>query len=376
MNASRHTLNKLLHKFTRSKLSSDDLASLRSALNDMQAKDWQALLSQAELYGISNWLLKHCTEHGLAVPKSVLLSLKALSMRHRAAANARYQVMQALLEKFAEHDLPLIALKGLALAPMIYPSDELRPMRDLDVLVPLDKEQLAATLVREMGFDLPESQDSKFMRNSHQLPNATKTVNGLIISLEIHHDALSRDVPDSLVYEDVKNNLQTIKWRDLDIVTLDHEFMLHQVCRHLEGTHSGALLKLINVLDVVLYGEHYIDEINWPLIKERHPHVINTLKCVHLIVPLSSALSVKVGGVSDVNLSGVGEIMRSLTYIGTGQNTLVKKFSLLFNPSDWWLHLYYNVDPCNSLFLVKTVRHPVTIVSWLGQRLYSRLLGG
>ena len=126
---------------------------------------------------------------------------------------------------------------------MVYPSEELRPMRDLDVLVPLGKEQQAAKAIRAMGFDLPDFQPTKFMRNSHQLPNATKTVNGFNISLEIHHDALSRDVPESLVYEDVADNLQTIKWRELEIVTLDHEFMLHQVCRHLEGTHSGALLK-------------------------------------------------------------------------------------------------------------------------------------
>jgi hypothetical protein len=49
---------------------------------------------------------------------------------------------------------------------------------------------------------------------------------------------------------------------------------------------------------------------------------------------------------------------------------------LLFSPSDWWLHLYYNVDPSNSLLIVKTIRHPATILAWLGQRLSSRLLGG
>ena len=33
-------------------------------------------------------------------------------------------------------------------------------------------------------------------------------------------------------------------------------------------------------------------------------------------------------------------------------------------------------DPYNSLLIVKTLRHPATILAWLGQRLYSRLLGG
>ncbi|MFT5137957.1 MAG: hypothetical protein ACI8XV_003000 [Arenicella sp.] len=385
MNASRHTLHKLLHKFTRSELSSDDVASLRLALNETQAKDWQALLSQAELYGISNWLLKHCTEQGLAVPKSVLLSLKALSMRHRAAANARYQLMQALIEKLAEHNVPLVALKGLALAPMIYPSDELRPMRDLDVLVPRDKEALAAKLIREMGFHLPESQPSRFMRNSHQLPNATKSVNGFNISLEIHHDALSRDVHGNLFYEDLLPTLQTVKWRDIEFKTLGHEQMLHQVCRHLQALHPGAVLKLINVMDVVLYCEQYDDEIDWLCLIKEYSHVINTLKCLHSIMPLSEKLQQRIawpkkGDHSDGKvigrMSGIGETMVSPKNIISSQNSRPEQLKLLFSPSDWWLHLYYNVDPRNTLFLVKTVRHPTTILVWLAQRLYSRLLGG
>ena len=128
-------------------------------------------------------------------------------------------------------------------------------------------------------------------------------------------------------------------------------------------------------MDVVLYAERFIDEINWSRLEGRYSHVINTLKCTHLIMPLSEQLSAKVGGVSNVKMSGVGETTRSLTYIITGNNSLAKKFSLLFSPSDWWLHLYYNVDPSKSLLLVKTVRHPATIVAWLWQRLQSRLFG-
>ena len=383
MNTSLLPLRSLLHKFASFELSVEQVDALSLALEDFG--DWEALVSQAELYGISNFLLKHCSEQGLGVPKSFLLSLKALSMRHRSAANARYQIMQALIEKFAEHDLPLVALKGLALAPMIYPSDELRPMRDLDVLVPRDKEALAAKLIREMGFDLPEAQPSKFMRNSHQLPNATKNVNGFNISLEIHHDALSRDVPGNLFYEDLLPSLQTVKWRDIEFKTLGHEQMLHQVCRHLQALHPGAVLKLINVMDVVLYCEQYGDEIDWLTLTKHYSHVINTLKCLHFIMPLSEKLQHRITWPKTTALKddkiisrmrGVGETMVSPKNIMSSRNSRAEQLSLLFSPSDWWLHLYYNVDPYNSLLIVKTVRHPATILAWLGQRLYSRLLGG
>jgi hypothetical protein len=75
-------------------------------------------------------------------------------------------------------------------------------------------------------------------------------------------------------------------------------------------------------------------------------------------------------------ISGVGDTMVSPKNIMRSRNSRSVQLKLLFSPSDWWLHLYYNVDPSNSLFIVKTIRHPATILAWLAQRLYSRLLGG
>ena len=338
--------------------------------------DWRQWLAQIELYAISAIALMHVQQHKLVVPPATLIALRALAIRHRAAADARYQLTQELVSAFRQQDIPLVALKGLALAPMIYPADGLRPMRDIDILVPRDKEPAAGRLLQEMGFDLPESQPSKFMRGAHQLPNATLKVNGFTISVEIHHDALLQDALGKLFYEDVEPYLQTVRWREIEFNTLGHAQMLHQVSRHLEGVHPGAILKLINVLDVVLYSEHFIDQIDWDIISRHHPHVKNTLKCLHLMVPLSEALQARVGGVSEVQLDRTGDTMLPLTHIINRRNSPAKQFSLLFMPSDWWLHLYYNVDPAKSLIPVKFVRHPLNLLRWLGKRFYSRILGG
>ncbi|MFT7528388.1 MAG: hypothetical protein ACI9LY_003550 [Arenicella sp.] len=72
----------------------------------------------------------------------------------------------------------------------------------------------------------------------------------------------------------------------------------------------------------------------------------------------------------------VGYTMVSPKNIMSSRNSRSVQLKLLFSPSDWWLHLYYNVDPYNYLLIAKAVRHPATILAWLGQRLYFRLLGG
>ena len=62
--------------------------------------------------------------------------------------------------------------------PHIYKVAELRPMRDMDILMPVEQLQKAASVMRELGYNLPTEQPSKFMRDMHQLPNASKKVNG------------------------------------------------------------------------------------------------------------------------------------------------------------------------------------------------------
>lgn len=338
--------------------------------------DWQALLDSCELTGITPLLQQHVEQYDLPIPDEVKLSLRALAMRHRAAAAARYQLLQALLPAFAAAGIPLVGLKGIALAPMLYPADELRPMRDIDLLVPRDCEDDAAKILRELGFDLPQTQSSRFMRDSHQLPNATKTVNGFTISVEIHHDAISRDIADTLDYQEVKDELQEVLWRDLTVTTLGHEHMLHQVSRHLAGLHPGAVLKMVNVMDVVLYAEKFQDELDWPRLATQYSHVLNTLRCLHYVMPLSSALQQRLGGVSDQSIQGVGETMMPFTMIAAANASVVEKWRHLMSPPDWWLHLYYNVDPQHSLLWVKWLRHPLTVGRWLLKRIWSAIMGG
>lgn len=339
-------------------------------------QDWPSFLRQAELYAVAPLLFDAVQQSGFGMPTQDLLSLRALVMRHRAAADARYQLMSELLPALSNAQIPVMALKGIALAPLVFERDDLRPMRDIDLLVPTEQQWQAGEVLRELGFELPEAQPSKFMRDTHQLPNATKTVGGFTISVEIHHDALSRDVPGHMRYADVESGLQIVPWRELEMPTLGHEQMLQQVCRHLSGLHPGAVLKLVNVLDVVLYAEKFRAEIDWPNMLREHPHVINTLRCLHYIVPLSAELQSCIQGVTTKPLNGVGESMQPLTSISGARVGFTKKLHMLFAPPDWWMHLYYNIDPARSLWLTKMLRHPWAVSQWIFKRLKSGALGG
>ena len=275
----------LLQKFAVLKVASSSVEEISSGITAVA--DWEGFLAEAESHGLSSLILKHIEEHGLDVPPTAKLALKALFVRHRAIADARYTVAAELLDRLQKAGFPALVLKGLALSPLIYPHESLRPMRDVDILIPRQKKAEAAKIIRELGFELLDVHHDKYMRDSNQMPNAWKTVNGFKISVELHHDAIGRDSPGHLYYEDISPT-QSVHWRDLVLETLGHEQMLHQLCSHLEGRHPGSLLKLINIADVTLYSEQFIDQVDWPSIAHNYPHVINTLKCLQVSVIQSS----------------------------------------------------------------------------------------
>jgi len=338
--------------------------------------DWQSWIDQIELHGLSGFVNKHVLDYDLPIPDALRTPLKALKARHTAASQARYQVLSEIDKVFTENGVPYLALKGAALMPYLFKEGYLRPMRDIDLLLPDNVIEEAANYLREIGFDLPHSQPSAFMRGMHQLPNATKTVNGYVCSVELHRNGVSRDTDGDVPYPSNAQALQKIQWQGLEFNALEDVQMLHQVSRHLEGVHPGSLLKLINAMDVIGLASHIHQTGQWARLEKEYPHVINTLRCLHLLTPLPETLQEALNPMSNKSITGVGEIMQPLKSIVIYETNVKKKMKLLLSPSDWWLHLYYNVSPSRSLWWVKLVRHPLRVSNWLLKRIYSGLVGG
>jgi len=313
-------------------LSDADIERATAALKN--ETNWQEWINQIELHGLSGFANKHIDDLSLPIPDALRMPLKALKARHTAAAQARYQTLTEISNILNERGLPFLALKGAALMPHLYREGYLRPMRDMDLLLPFDAEYQAADCLREIGFDVPTTQPSKYMRDMHQ------------------------------------------RWGDLHFNALEDVQMLHQVSKHLEGLHSGAVLKLINVMDVIGLADHIRTTGQWRRLEAEYPHVINTLRCLHLLTPLPTALQQQVGNLPIQTPQGVGQIMGSLRSALQSKIPLRQRFKRLLLPSDWWLYLYYNVNPNKSLLWIKLVRHPLRIANWLLRRVYSRVLGG
>ncbi len=359
-----------LARFT---LNAEQVEQAAQLLN--QETQWRTWLEQIEVHGLSGFANQHIEQHGLPVPTDTVLSVKALNMRHKAIAQARYQAVSDLLAGY-KNKVPLLALKGVALMPYVYEKPELRPMRDMDFLVPLTHLEQSVELIKECGFDMPAGYASCFTQGTHELPTATKKVNGFTCSVEIHKESIPRDVSGTLSYPTDAAAMQTVRWHDLELTCFEDVTMLHQVARHLEGLHPGNVMKLINMMDVVALAQVVNNNGRWPELALRYPHVLSTLECLHLITPLPEALQAKLN-VKPLkkNMQGVGQIMKSFRTIVGADLSMLQRIKALLTPSDWWLHLHYNVSPHRSIWVVKFLRHPFRIMTWAAQRVYFGLAG-
>ena len=69
------------------------------------------------------------------VPRPVAEGLKHLYYRDTIRGVAKRELLRAALLRFAEASVPVIVLKGAALATLVYPSHALRPTRRIELLV-------------------------------------------------------------------------------------------------------------------------------------------------------------------------------------------------------------------------------------------------
>ena len=330
---------------------------------------WDDLITQAEAVGLSSILYSHLKTTGVQVPDSSATSFKALTARHLRSNRERTTALVEILDQFSEKNIDTILLKGMALIHSLYSEKSLRPMGDMDILVKPEQALLAQEVLREIGYNAGDRKQG-YLYDHHHLPVATRSQNGLLIQVEIHHDALSGDVTSSITFDAVANKRLPITVEGHKTATLGHIDMLRHLCHH--TFEPSVKIKLGSVADLYGYAAIYTDEIDWKSLLAEQDFITNTLKCLHFLTPLPEILAEKIGAPSATPPSGIGEGFPPLTTIMNRRAPLTRKLKDVFLCSDWWSHIYYQVPPERSLVGVKLFRHPLRVGFWFYRRILAR----
>lgn len=170
------------------------LISGRSPAVDLASfapEDWSLLLQAAHQEGVGPLLYWRLSKSGklTSLPEEVRNSLRAIYARTWAQNQKLFEELRNIARLFHEQDIPLVVLKGACFALTIYPEIGLRPMGDLDVLVPAARLAEAVEITKSLGY-------------AEAVPEASPGLHDLLS----HHACLQKTGPAPVVLE-IHNSL-------------------------------------------------------------------------------------------------------------------------------------------------------------------------
>ncbi len=241
----------LLH--TLAGLTSGQVAATAIGGPDAQRESlWRDLVHAAAAHGLGPLLLWRLQQQGIRpADYAVLAPLAEERTRtavHYMLATAAQAQMQAALESAG---IPCIWLKGIVLAQSVYPSPELRPMADVDALVPYAQRQEALAVAQQLGYaqESPQLFDGR-EGLKHHYHLASRTLRPL--KLELHFRLLG-DFDRILTVEDLSwfwHHRIEIERDGRQFYALRPEAHLLYLCGHAVLQHGEADLRLLRYYDL------------------------------------------------------------------------------------------------------------------------------
>lgn len=323
-------------------------------------RHWQTTVNEAELHGLSPYLYRSIKCTGSQIPDEMKKTLKALTLRHFRSSEIRTAALLEIVKETNKRGIELLVLKGAALAHLIYDEPGLRPMQDVDVLVSAGYLKETADVATALGYGTTDY--NVLLADHHHMPNMSRDLDGLKVSLEIHHDALTADNIGSIRVSTLSDPPRDFTVDGVTLHTLGHLDMLRHLCRH--ALEPRETMKLGSALDIMLYASHYANEIDWQRVKAEFPEVITMIQLLAYLVPWPAGLNRFLRRPTAEAPQGVGAGMIPLSDLRHRRDRVAR----LLNPSDWWLRGFYNVPPGRSLVYTKTVRHPLRVLHWMWRR--------
>ncbi len=311
------------------------------------------LVEASERDGLAPLLLAHIREAKASVAPSVSVRLFARCKQHARAAVVRRQVVGMVVEALTDAGIPLLVLKGAALAQLVYGDAAHRPMRDVDLLVRRQDAKRAYEILTRTGFSLSETRTAP---THHHLPGVYKSVDGTTVVIELHHQLLPpTPLLDPIVYDDLLSAVQRFEWNGLTLQTLGREDMVWHVYAHAfvvnplcPGIRLGSLADLIHAI------EAWGDLLDWEMLRRRHGPMLSALRMVHQLVPWSAHVADVLNVEAPRAVSGMRRVSSSPHWsMRAGRD-------VLWLP-EWWFRMRYGIDTPWQWMWYRSAGHPLRV---------------
>jgi Uncharacterised nucleotidyltransferase len=176
------------------------------------------------------------------------------------------------LEALQGNGIPALALKGIVLAYTAYPDLSLRPMSDVDLLVPPGKREEAVLILRTLGYEFPEGVLAMSRDPTRRLSQVREFAPPLRLRaspmlLEVHGHLECSEPMFPMSLEEFWSRSILVDLKGLTVRTLCPEDFLFHLCLHQSCWHRFGM-GLLPLVDLRLLLDSRLDW-NWAGIAER-----------------------------------------------------------------------------------------------------------
>jgi len=216
--------------------------------------NWQAFLAAAsqDLYPYLAFRLEPYIEF-IEAPKEweVLFNARRLTAVHNL--RLRHELGRAI-EALQRSGIPALVLKGIVLAYAVYGDPSLRPMTDLDLLVPTGTREKALDVLHELGFEYPDGIDAMHKDHSVRFFPGQEfapplRLRGSKVLLEVHTQLECSEPMLLMPVQEFWSRSVAVDLKGLTVRTLCPEDFLFHLCLHASRAHrfEGGLRPMVDL---------------------------------------------------------------------------------------------------------------------------------
>ena len=238
-------------------------------LSTLVTADSAALFDLARRQSVAPLLYHRLRARGLgaAAPAILLEGLRKSLLASAARNMCLYAQFRQIAAALHAEQIPLIVLKGMFLADVVYPNIAVRPMADIDILVARQDVERAAGVLIGIGYDYDSTRGVDFpARESKHLPMMVR--DEAEAAVEIHRGICDSGESYFIDTAELFERSLPTTVSGLQVLRLSPEDLLLHLCTHM-AYQNEFRMGLRPVCDVAATVDHYAAELNWTAVSER-----------------------------------------------------------------------------------------------------------
>lgn len=235
--------------------------------NARAIRNWEAIVALAQRHGVAPLLHRRLQAEGtLALIAPAIADELAKARRETALGNLRlYGEFRNISKTLRDAGIPVLALKGLHLADLVYRDIGLRPMSDLDLLVPRAHLRAALAALGAQGYRYNEmlAASEQAMSGLNEI-TVMSPVSGISIDLHWGLNEIRGTGANSL--QEIWRSARPARLGDSDALVMPAELLLVHVCAHSACANFfvGDARLLCDVAEIV----HRYPALDWDKVVE------------------------------------------------------------------------------------------------------------